>query len=493
MSISSFLTYTSGKYTDRFGLWGGYFFCINAVIGSGFLTLPYAFNSSGWLFGLIFMSLMSLGSYYFSCELLEVLSRVECITQIEEKYQNKSMPRLTWREIIFGRQKKESLLEHEPTPNITDRRFDVSTLILIVFGKRFGLAYMVILYFFLTGAQISYFSIFCCSFAAQIPLGFSGTCDMYDETSYFGDCRPNYWVYWAVYLGFMIFMTIRGLKEQLWLQSFLTVMRFVIISLILFTCIALMAGPSNIDNDDKSSLEMPVLLDAPNMLSSLSIIIFSFIYHLQFPSIAECVKDKKKNLPSIIKMVAFTTTIVYGLLAMIVPVAITSVKAQCSIEYTNYSAGYSQNDRPWWTYFIAYLVVLFPAFDVFSSFPLMGISVSDNLMTLVYGVGSTSTISIKKIYCYRAFTVVLPAVISFFEYDLSFIIDWVGMLAMILVPISFPILHIATREMINVKSRFDAPFYSRVMIIQIFCLFISFVSIGLLIAIVVQKIINAFS
>jgi amino acid permease len=314
---------------------------------------------------------------------------------------------------------------------------------------------------------------------------------MYDETSYFGDCRPNYWIYWAVYVLFMSYLTIKGLKEQLWLQSFLTVMRFVIISLILFTCIALMAGPSNIDNDDGSSLEMPEALDAPNMLSSLSIIIFSFIYQLQFPSIAECVKDKKKNLPSITKMVAFTITIVYALIAMIVPVAITNVKAQCSIEYANYSAGYPQNDRPWWTYLIAYLVVLFPAFDVFSSFPLTGISVSDNLMTLVHGVGNPAIRIVSNVYFYRAFTVVLPALISFFEYDLSFIIDWVGMLGMILVPISFPILHIATREMINVKSKFDTPFYSRVMIIQIFCLFISFVGIGLLITMLVQKILNA--
>jgi Transmembrane amino acid transporter protein len=136
MSISSFLSYASGKYADRFGLWGGYFFCINAVIGSGFLTLPYAFNSSGWLFGLIFMSLMSLGSYYYSCELLEVLSRVECITKIEEQNTNRIVPRPTWKEIIFGRQIQESLLEYEPAPNITDRRFDVSTLIVIVFGKK---------------------------------------------------------------------------------------------------------------------------------------------------------------------------------------------------------------------------------------------------------------------------------------------------------------------------------------------------------------------
>lgn len=462
MSSSLASSGESGKFSSRFGLWGGYFFSINTVIGSGFLALPYAFNSSGWLFGFILLTLMAFGSYYFSCELLEILSRIECIVRIEEQNTGRKIKRLTWTEIIFKPQGEEALLEHEDRPIITNRRFDVTAIISIVFGRNFGIFYMICLYLFLTGAQISYFSIFSASFAAQVPLWYAETCDIYVDTEFFGDCRQNYWFFWSIYLICMIYLTIKGLKEQLWLQSCLTIMRFVIISLILLTSLALIAGSKTIDSDQEKVAEMPELLHSSNALGCLPILIFAFMYQIQFPSIAESTRDKKRSLPTIIKMVSVTSGLLYCAIAMIVPVAIHNVKAQSSIEYRDYSAGYAQHDRPWWTYFIAYVVVLFPAFDVFSSFPLMGIGISDNLMGLIYGPNNPKLKDKTTILLYRIFTVIVPAIISFFAFDLAIILDWVGLVGMILVPITFPLLHIATREMLRVKSRFNAPFYSRV-------------------------------
>jgi amino acid permease len=452
----------SGKFSNKFGVWGGYFFSINSVIGSGFLALPYAFNASGWLFGLIFLILMGFESYYFSCELLEILSRIECLVKIEEQNTDRKIPRLTFKEIIFGRRIKEKLLEYESVPNITNRRFDITSIISIVFGKNFSILYMICLYLAVIGAQTSYFSIFSASFAAKIPLGFADTCDIYNDKVYFGKCRAEYWIYWSIFFCSMMYLTIKGLKEQLWFQSCLTIMRFVIISIIIFTSSALIVGSNKISSDEKINVEMPQLINSKNVLNVLPILMFAFMYQLQLPSIAECTRDKKKNLPVIIKMVGITSAIIYGLISMIVPIAIKNVKVQCTIEYSDYSAGYPQDNKPWWTYFISYIVVLFPALDVFSVFPLLSIAFSDNLLGLIYGPNNPKIKEKKILIFYRTLTVAIPGIISFFIFDLAFIMDWVGLIGMMSGPIIFPILHIATREMINVKSRFDSPYYSRV-------------------------------
>ena len=314
----------------------------------------------------------------------------------------------------------------------------------------------------MTGAQVGYVSIFASSFAATIPLGFANTCNIYDDKEVFGSCRVNYWFYLVIYGVFMMYLTIKGLREQKWMQSVLTIMRFVIISIIIFTCIALMSTSSKIDHSGKSTVQMPQPINFSSMLSALPSIFFAFIYQMQFPSIAEFIKDKKRNLPLIIIMVGITTGVIYLMIALIVPVAIHDVKPQCSIEYSDYSAGYSQDDRPWWTYIISYIVVLFPALDVFSSFPLMAVAVSDNLLSMKYGVSNEDYVDEKIKRNYRILSVAIPLCISFILFNLGEIIDWVGLAGFILAPISIPLMHTAAREMLNVHSDYDTPFYSRV-------------------------------
>lgn len=455
----SFLFRQQPSNLARFGLWTGYFFTVNVVVGSGFLTLPYAFSRSGWALALFFMILIAILSFYLARQVLEILARVECMKQLEEV--QIFIERPTFRQLIFGGCPKV-IIPDEVKLEITDRRFDLSCLAGILLGKNYGIAYMVFLYLFMTGAQVGYGSIFASSFAATVPLGFSDTCNIYEDAEVFGACRVNYWFYLAIYTAFMMYLTIKGLREQVWVQSVLTMMRFLVIGIIVFTCIALISGHSNIKNGDYTPLEIPQAINIETMLSSLPSIFFAFIYQMQFPSIAEFIHDKKRNLHYIILMVGVTTITIYLMIAMLVPIAVHGVKPQCSIEYSNYSAGYSQSERPWWTYIIAFIVVLFPALDVFSSFPLMAVAVSDNLLTMKYGISNEDFVNDKIKRNYRILSVAIPLCISFLLFDLGEIIDWVGISGFILAPVAIPLMHSSAREMLNIPSDYDTPFYSRV-------------------------------
>ena len=234
----------------QFGLWTGYFFSINVVVGSGFLALPYSFNRSGWLLALIFMVLIAFLCYILASQTLEVMSRVECIKQLEDI--GIYIPNAKIKHLFLGGYPKQDIPD-EIQPEVTGRRFDLSTMAGILFGRNYGRTYMVFLYLFMTLAQVGYISIFSSSFAAKIPLGFSDSCDIYEDKELFGSCRKNYWFFLIIYSCFMMYLTIKGLKEQKWLQSALTIMRFVIIFIIVSTSIALLATSSNIKNSDHVS------------------------------------------------------------------------------------------------------------------------------------------------------------------------------------------------------------------------------------------------
>lgn len=459
MSTTSFLFRQQPSNLARFGMWVGYFFSINVVIGAGFLTLPYSFNRSGWLLSLILMTILAVQNYYIGLELIEIIARVECIKQLEEA--GIDVPRPTFKQIIKGSFVKVQVPD-EIKPEIVDRRFDLSTIVSMMLGPTFGKLYMVGMYLFLTGAQVSYVSIFASSFASTIPLGFSELCNIYEDEEFFGACRPNYWIFLTIYSVLMMYLTIKGLREQRWMQAILTIMRFFIMFIILVTCIALIATGSNIKNGDDVSFKMPPLVGVRNILSSLPNIAFAFVYQLQLPSIIEFLKDKEKNLKKIVLLVGLTSYIVYFLIALVVPIAIHNVNPQCSIEYSEYSAGYSQSDRPAWTYIIAYIVVLFPALDVFSSFPVMAITVADNFQTMREGVSNEDFGKNSSQKLYRIFSVIVPVIISFFMFNLSEIVEWVGMVGFILVQVVIPILHVFTREIVDIHSAYDSPFYRKV-------------------------------
>jgi len=90
-----------------------------------------------------------------------------------------------------------------------------------------------------------------------------------------------------------------------------------------------------------------------------------------------------------------TVTILYTILGFLVPLAIPDIESLATINWRDYSAGYSQDDRPWWTYLIAYFVVLFPALDCLSILPIVSITLSDNFISLFFDSSGDQDISMR--------------------------------------------------------------------------------------------------
>ena len=440
-----------------FGLVSGYVFSINTIVGAGFLSLPWAYAQGGWAVSLALQAICMVVGWVFSLLLLEVLSRVETIYKLRDSghfIQRPSLGQLTGcRDYYAG----QPLLLASLEPEITHRRFDLVEVVRLLLGPKYTVVYILALYLYTVGALIAYSSIFAASFASNIPLGTAGCCDIYADPEFAGDCRWKYWVFLCIYGLFMVYFTLTGLKEQLWMQYIMTSMRFVVMLVVISTCLYSIFTNTSVDSDHHNAADMPKAVKPEVVNRALPIILFAVLYQVQLPSLIEHLEDKQKNGPRLAAMTAGTSFFFYSLLGLLVPTAIPSVGGQSTLSFRHYSAGHAASDRPIWTYIIEYLVVIFPALDVFSSFPLNAIPLSDNLMTLVYGSVPKAAVPLKGYYALKLIACLPSLCTAAFEFRLGEVLEWTGLLGFFLVLFTIPLCQISGRKMLPVASVYDLP------------------------------------
>ena len=104
----------------KFGFFTGYIFTINLVIGAGFLSIPWAYENSGWLFSLLFQIFVSVQMYIVSSQLLESLSRSEILLRMTEE--GKDIHSISLQKLFTKPLLQEKLIQPPHlTPMITQR------------------------------------------------------------------------------------------------------------------------------------------------------------------------------------------------------------------------------------------------------------------------------------------------------------------------------------------------------------------------------------
>ena len=65
--------------------------------------------------------------------------------------------------------------------------------------------------------------------------------------------------------------------------------------------------------------------------------------------------------------------------------AIEDIEKMITLNWRDYSAGEDPDDRENWCYLLAYTVVLLPAVDMVTSFPIVSSNLCDNILSYKYG------------------------------------------------------------------------------------------------------------
>ena len=287
---------------------------------------------------------------------------------------------------------REPLLRIEnKTPAIRERKFDVYEIMHLTLGSRWSFASNVIMAAGYYPGFTAYYAVFSKSLTSNLPL-LGYTCNMYEEPEYFGRCRNVYWGYLTFFGGTMMVLSWFKQHEHKWIQMALMFFRFLVFLLMIITGLYARLTDTQLESALPNNAH-PVDYDLTKFSAILFIIIFSSLFENTIPTTTGFIKDKSKYLPRVVNLSCLTFNILYITVGVVLCFCVDKPQEAVSLNWRNYSAGYSLDDRPWWTYWIAFIVILLPAIDIASAFPILAGNMADNLISVVYGHETAHEIS----------------------------------------------------------------------------------------------------
>ena len=429
-------------------------FTLNYIIGTGFLALPWAFERAGILlsaFGMVAVCIVAntASNYILSsmaiCDAIATktlqtsVNEQTALLPLESQYpfeldtnlneqsstnglsheNNGTSLSASGRALIY-KAKHSMDLEKTYTMQdgkllVGDRKFDIPEMCKLFLGNTGMTAYAVALSLDVYGFLWAYTSVFASSMAKALPL-FEDDASKY----YYLDSYP---IYVVVFACIVVPMSLLELSEQASFQVLLSACRIVMMLCMVFT--PLVATIMGIQVDPKDGVPhfgyqlRPnrdcAWFDPSHIHQMLPIIVFCVLFHQAVPGLADEVTDKSK-LSTIFGLTFILCGFCYSLIGVIDAFYFgEGILESANLNWKNYHGGtgmleYSNStnihgsDHKWvnvalWAKLISFFVVVFPALDVISVFPLNAFVLGNNLMDFTYRGGACSVQVSKKMRC----------------------------------------------------------------------------------------------
>mmetsp|Transcript_12567 Transcript_12567/g.20248 ORF Transcript_12567/g.20248 Transcript_12567/m.20248 type:complete len:578 (+) Transcript_12567:272-2005(+) len=472
-------------------------FTINYILGTGFLTIPWAFVQSGLVLSSILMVLAAIASDVAKDFMIETIARAEAMlddqmhwierhssgrppvpptTKVERERQSLlceeseqemtpyqtnrkrssydslgDSPRDDAHHVHFPPQPADAVwkndeLEEEPKYLIEQRKFELSALCRVFLGRHGVQIYTFVICVYLCGALWAYTSVFSSAMATALPI-VAGE----DNESL------NYLCYAIIFGCVVVPLSCLELDEQVPIQVFLTLCRFVMFFLMIGT--SFLCADDELSESGMDNFEQADNFRLAGIAKTLPILVFANIFHHSIPGLAHPVGDKKKVGKIFTSTNCFTVG-AYLCLGLTLGTAFgKGIEQSSNLNWRTFHAGTGYVDASgkvvgaaWWTRMVSFYIMLFPAIDVMSAFPLSAITLGNNIFDAVYG---------KRIHeveqnrclrtCFRLLASVPPIIFGILVRELGTITDYTGITGF-LIGLCFPaILYIASRTLAQEK------------------------------------------
>eukprot|EP00519_Triparma_laevis_P008143 CAMPEP_0182503332 /NCGR_PEP_ID=MMETSP1321-20130603/15133_1 /TAXON_ID=91990 /ORGANISM="Bolidomonas sp., Strain RCC1657" /LENGTH=479 /DNA_ID=CAMNT_0024708485 /DNA_START=47 /DNA_END=1482 /DNA_ORIENTATION=+ len=412
-------------------------------MGTGFLTLPWAFNSAGIVLSLITLGCVCLISDVSKDYILETMSRADALFRARSRSEGRNLASLSIHSAVdlvkletgkiksYGSTAASSdetagLLtppSGASSPHLVrSRKFEVVELCSMFLGDKGSSTYIFTLGLYMYGTLWAYTSVFANACSYALPL-----------SKIFGVGVDDYLVYVAVFASVVVPLTCMELKEQVAVQVFLSLCRFLMV-IVMVGSVSYAMHATTAQFDDQTSCHGSSLVNFSGLYKMLPIAVYANIFHHSIPGLSSPVADKSK-LSMIFGSTFAFGMIAYGLIGGVVAWYFgDSIDQSANLNWVGYHAGTGAQTpegnwthKSWLTAAIAYFVVVFPATDVVSAFPLNGITLGNSLMGMWFGPDIRDYENDVNIVRYFRLMAAVPSIIgACFVRDLGFITAYTG-------------------------------------------------------------------
>jgi len=510
------------KPSDGFSPFVAFCFAINYILGTGFLTIPWAFVQSGLALSAVLMVTSALVSDVAKDYVLETMARSEVMLDSQMHWIKKSDDKKTQKKQVAiavptddaeEDSEKAQLLSsnHKPTAEydstnflnrtgqrlllapmdqspcgtpdqqrrlvflakkrrssstaylVGKRKFEVNTLCRVYLGKPGLRVFTLFICLYMCGLLWAYTSVFSSAMAKALPL-------VEDDSSDY--------VCYAIIFGLIVVpLSCLELTEQVAIQVFLTGCRFVMLFLMLATSkfcaddnrsmAALPAfdgdgGEDSSRNISSLSGDSFLFFRPQGLYKTLPILVVANMYHHSIPGLSHPVAEKKQ-LGRIFMSTSILTATAYSILGIVLGVCFGSdIEQSSNLNWNHFHAGtgtVGDDGRiigaARWTKLVSMYVILFPAIDVVSAFPLNAITLGNNMFGAAYG-SRIHEVEKKRWLrtCFRLLASVPPVIFAMFVRELGVITDYTGTTGFV-IGLSIPALLFLKSKKMAIRKRFS--------------------------------------
>jgi amino acid permease len=368
----------------------GVCFTLNYIIGTGFLTLPWAFNETGWVLGFLTLLFLSVASIVAVVFILETMARAEeygnhhkvaaksysddnqAYSAIPDASQHNKDSKIIPFEIEMPEGKH--LLNKDRKLYVKDAVYEIPELSGLFLGEYGKMSYVIVVSLYLFIALWVYATVFGSAFATHANIG-----------------KYSYQIYILIFSVFVIPVSLMEFKEQVCVQVVLSLCRVLMVLAMIGTILyAHFTSTRLFGNFDPSQNTVSESTFSASNFAGIYVLLpiaaYANIFHHSIPALAQLVSDK-----SMLNGVFFSALII----AMASYSALGAIVSSYFGDHTLMSSNLN------WAHFhgaegdnvvaqdianmLGGFIVLFPAFDVASAFPLNAITLANNLMSVYDG------------------------------------------------------------------------------------------------------------
>eukprot|EP01121_Diplochlamys_sp_Union-15-3_P020436 TRINITY_DN7976_c0_g2_i3.p1 TRINITY_DN7976_c0_g2~~TRINITY_DN7976_c0_g2_i3.p1 ORF type:complete len:478 (+),score=25.49 TRINITY_DN7976_c0_g2_i3:55-1488(+) len=409
-------TEVGSSYSNIFG----FIFVYNLIIGVGALALPFGFKQAGLILGTILLIILAILSYVTITFIIEAeaLANAHLIANEEEDNNGSAVVNYT---------------EEKSEPQFfINKRVEMAPLVELFLGRIGKIIFSIIIIIYLYG-DLAIYSVTIPQSLAQVTHGFKmGSVTLTEKTVYYFYLG----CFAAVVCPFCFF----NFQKTKYLQFFTMFNRNLALwTMIVISCLYITNNKSWSETIHKSETKIP-LANFTQLPSLFGVAIYAYMCHHSLPGIIAPMRDKAslKRLLAFDLIAVFLTYAILGCVALISFGDITNPTCDnkrgppCSIQKL-----FTFNFTSYKIRFLADYLALFPVFTLSTNFPLIAITLRNNIMSL-FKLSDRSRREFSAFFSLATWAP--PIAIAAITDDVHKLVDFTGAYAGLFIMFIFPAL-----------------------------------------------------
>ncbi|XP_058058971.1 transmembrane protein 104 homolog [Anopheles bellator] len=445
-----------GAQAEEYPSWVGFVFIFNLIVGTGALALPSAFSRAGWMLGALAIAVLAFVSYVTVTFVIETMAcanavqnwrRLQCIkrdrvVEHDEDSNVETIVEPAPSEISSDEgnpSEQQQLMTHDANIEQTPLNIMYCRQTYYSLSSKIELGEMANMFFGRTGRFLFYLclavylygdlSIYTAAVAKSLrdvmcahnqPANATDADDR-SELCWQGGLLTRLDVYRLCEVGFAALLgpfALFNVQKTKYLQLLTVLFRWLAFSVMISIAVHRLLAPV----DDAIPI-VPKRADITALPYLIGTCIYSFMCHHSLPSLLTPIANKS-NLKVLVSLDYALIGVFYLLLALTGVFAFGDIKDLYTL---NFIPSADQTNGLLKT--IEYFLALFPVLTLSASFPIIAITLRDNLQTLFYD-STQVDLEPYMVCCHRTFFAMLailpPVMVCFFTESVSNLVGFTG-------------------------------------------------------------------